>query len=384
MSEKEILGDVSFAGTIKAEEPFCTIAPDLDSRKAPTRTRKMDVINEDIEGGIGYNVPIISPNTIRAMIRDNIARDIIERVGVLDYKTLLFLASGGNMDNKKEKESEVSPRKIYEVVKEFTNNNIVASILGGSLFGVPRIIPGKLICMVAYLKCIETGLGDLSARDLTGGKICFVRKDDSKDFEFFSVLSPEGIEEKFARENQSLQDRKEEQERKKKEKEKARNKNKKTAETDMFASNSNDDDNDTDTDTEGNGNKKKLPSSQMVYSIDDHVKKGAEFKHEMILPGATATEVGAILSALKRFSKMPFLGCYKSKGFGLVSMDYDIYIDGEHNGCVKVTVDRSNGYTVTGFNIVDNEDNLIESCIEAYADYLKNLKEEDIKVPVFE
>jgi len=377
MSEKEILGDVSFAGTIKAEENFCTVAPDLDSKS--TRTRKMNIYNEK-EEEISYNVPIISPNTIRAMLRDNIARDIIERVRALDYKTLLFLASGGNMDNKSE--SEVSSKKIYEVVKEFTNNNIVASIFGGSLFGVPRIIPGKLICMVAYLKCIETGLGDLSARDLTGEKLYFVRKDDSKDFEFFSVLSPEGVEEKFARESQSLQDRKEEQERKKKERDKAKNKNKKTAEADMFASNG-DDDADSDTDTVGNSKKKKLPSSQMVYSIDDYVIKGAEFKHEMILPGATATEVGAILSALKRFARMPFLGCYKSKGFGLVSMNYNIYIDGEHNGNVAVTVDRSNGHTVTSFNIVDNEDNLIESCIEAYADYLKNLKEEDIKVPVF-
>ncbi|MGB9810834.1 MAG: hypothetical protein ACPLSN_03715 [Dictyoglomus turgidum] len=340
-----------FTGIIKTKTPVYNSNPDSQGY-----TNKMVMVGYDNIGV--YEVPVISPNTIRAMLRDNIALDILERVGYgsLDYQTLIFLTSGGTMDPKQKgkKDSETPEnnsggkklRVINDAIDMFRRKNIIASLLGGAC-GL-TIIPGKLICLPAWLMVLEvTGqqtdpsIGSIIEK-IKNNRLTFVRKDDTKDWGFV-YLSSEGIEELEKRELGTVIN-------------KQRKKDKKTADDEENPDNNDD------------STKKEKRTATMLYKIEDYIPAGAKLKHMIIIPNATDEEIGAVYSALRRFAVNPQLGGYKSKGFGLLDMEYNLDIDTDHGvDILRVTED--------GFSYTNN------SYIQKYEQYLERLKLDDIVIP---
>jgi len=355
-----------FKGEITTITPFVNTNPDS------SYTNKMKVLTDT--GNDSVDVPIISPNTIRAKIRDNIALDILEHFGyqAFDYLTLLFLTSGGTMDPKPKKEkgekgeedaasAEGKGKKnkktnnnnsegaklvrIHDAMVRYRQRNVIASLLGGGTGG--EMIPGKMICLPALARVREiidnSDLSLPSVGDIIGYGLSFVRKDDATTL--IPYLNEKGIQELTERElgreaNKALQKEQ--------------------------------DDSDS-----GNGSKKskkrtEKETAQMVHGISDYVVAGVTFDHEIIIPDATEYEVGAVLSALKRLASLPQLGGYKSKGFGFITANYTLTVDDENYTCgVRQTGDREFQFEFYG------PDDLIAE----YSRYISNLKLEDVVIP---
>jgi len=354
---------VIFEGEFKTLSPFCSSDP-ADKSTNVVETRKIRV---HYKGNV-YNIPFLSPNTIRSNLRDNIAKDIIEKFpNQLGYKELLFLTSGGNLEGKEEKGKALKTREVLERIREIRENNIVASIFGGALFHLNKLIPGKLSCGVGYLQCEETtGNDDFPPfKTYIGEKLQFVRSDDTDRWEFFSALSEEGIRDKEEYEIKYKESAKQRQGEKKKKSNGA-----KTENTESLLEIS--------PEGEQKEEQKKTPkiaSSQMIWEIKDYVVEGATFVHELLLVNPKLEEIGAIIRAYERFSEFPYLGCFKNIGFGKMQVKYDIYeIDNkggrENMGSIKVK-------DIKNFEINGEK---IKQALAEYNKYLKNLTYDMIRI----
>ena len=352
---------VIFEGKFKTLAPFCSSDP-TDKSSNEVETRKIGV---HYEGKI-ENIPFLSPNTIRSNLRDNIAKDIIEKFpNQLGYKELLFLTSGGNLEGKEEKSKGLKARDVLERIREIRENNIVASIFGGGLFHLNKLIPGKLSCGVGYLECRETmGSDDFpSFKAYLGEDLQFVRSDDTDRWEFFSALSEEGIKDKEEYEIKYKESAKQRQEEKKK-----KTNGVKTENTESFLE---------DQEGEQKEEQKKTPkvaSSQMIWKIKDYVVEGATFIHELLLVNPTLREVGAIIRAYERFSEFPYLGCFKNIGFGKMQVEYTIKSieNDEETELGYIKIENIKKFEIDG-------DGAIQALAE-YKEYLKNLTYDMIRI----
>ena len=354
---------VIFKGEFKTLSPFCSSDP-ADKSTNAVKTRKISVhYNDNV-----HSIPFLSPNTIRSNLRDNIAKDIIEKFpNQLGYKELLFLTSGGNLEGKEEKSKGLKTRDVLERIREIRENNIVASIFGGALFHLNKLIPGKLICGVGYLQCEETkGNDDFpSYKTYMGKNLQFVRSDDTDRWEFFSALSEEGIRDKEEFEIKYKESAKQRQEEKKKQTNGA-----KTENTESLIEIS--------PEEEQKEEQKKAPkivSSQMIWEIEDYVVEGAIFEHELLLVNPKLEEIGAIIRAYERFSEFPYLGCFKNIGFGKMQVKYDIYEVYDKGG--KKNMGSIEVKDIKNFEINGKE---VKQALEEYNKYFKNLTYNMIKI----
>jgi len=343
---------IIFKGKFTTLSPFCSSDPS-DRKSNETETRKIAVCY----GGQVYRVPFLSPNTIRSMLRDNTAKDIIEKFpNEMGYKELLFLTSGGNLEGKDKAGKELKNKTVLERIREIRNNNIVASIFGGALFHLNKLIPGKLSCGVGYLECRETtGREELpSFESFIGRNLQFVRSDDTDRWEFFSALSVEGVAEKEEYEKMYKESSKKRKEEKKKQS------NEEKAEEEDIGSLEQE---------EGF----RTVSAQMIWKISDYVTKDATFRHELLLVNPTPAEVGALIRAFVRFSEYPYLGCFKNIGFGKMKVEYDIYeIEEKTNYLGSIAVNDTKQFSYNGAKI--------ENALLEYEKYLQTLTYDKIKI----
>jgi len=355
---------VIFSGKFKTLAPFCSSDP-TDKNTNEVETRKISVHYD----GKKENIPFLSPNTIRSNLRDNIAKDIVEKFpNQLGYKELLFLTSGGNLEGKEEKGKTLKTREVLERIREIRENNIVASIFGGALFHLNKLIPGKLSCGIGYLVCRETMKRDdlPSFETYVGKELQFVRSDDTDRWEFFSALSEEGIRDKEEYEIKYKESARQRQEEKKK-----KTNGVKTENTEGILDASQEEE-------QQKEEQKKVPkiaSSQMIWEIKDYVVEGATFMHELLLVNPTLREVGAIIRAYERFSEFPYLGCFKNIGFGKMQVNYDIYEvdnEGERKGIGHIEVKDIKKFEIDG--------DKAKKALAEYKGYLKNLTYDMIRI----
>jgi hypothetical protein len=349
---------VIFEGKFKTLAPFCSSNP-TDKNTNEVETRKISVHYD----GRKENIPFLSPNTIRSNLRDNIAKDIIEKFpNQLGYKELLFLTSGGNLEGKEEKSKGLKVREVLERIREIRENNIVASIFGGALFHLNKLIPGKLSCGIGYLVCRETmGSDDFpSFEDYKGKDLQFVRSDDTDRWEFFSALSEEGIADKEKYEVKYKESARQRQEEKKKKTNGVKTENTESSSEDSSEVEQKE--------------VSKIASSQMIWKIKDYVVEGATFMHELLLVNPTLREVGAIIRAYERFSEFPYLGCFKNIGFGKMQVEYTIKaIENDEEtelGYIKIE-------DIKKFEIDGDE---AKKALAEYKEYLKNLTYDMIRI----
>jgi CRISPR type IV-associated protein Csf2 len=294
-----------FEGEITALEPIFHNTPDDEKGKKGKKKRclKMTFLTET--GPV--EIPIISPNTIRAIIRDNIARDIVEKIGdgKLDYLTLLVLFSGGIID----KGSDVPAKKKFDAIRHLRENNIVVSLLGGA---ANTVIPGKTITSPCILICKETSEnGYVSGYQsempahlfLSKDGLSSVRREDMLNIDVAKYLTDAGMEELIERM-----------------KYKKPKKPKPGEELDVQEESEQEE-----SEQEENGSNKR--TGQMVYGIEDYVIAGSKFYHRIEIEFPKEEEIGAIYGALSRFAEKPTIGSYTSKGFGKVTAHYTLTVD---------------------------------------------------------
>jgi CRISPR type IV-associated protein Csf2 len=331
-----------FEGEITALQPIFHNTPDTGKR-----CLKMTFLSES--GPV--EIPIISPNTIRAIIRDNIASDVVEQIGEgkLDYLTLLVLFSGGIID----KNLTIPAKQKFEGMKTLRENNIVVSMLGGA---VNTMIPGKTITSPCILICKETAEnGYVSKYEsdmpcfsfMSKEGISFIRRDDMYDIEVAKYLSSDGMESLFERMKFK--------------------KPKKTKQNEEIDQNEQEDGQEKDDKQEKAGKR----TGQMVYNIEDYVIAGSKFYHRIEIASPKEEEIGAIYSALSRFAEKPTIGSFVSKGFGKVTANYTLTIDG------STDADTLN-ITQNGFMSQD-----IWGFWEKYKNYINSVTIEKISVPKY-
>jgi CRISPR type IV-associated protein Csf2 len=320
-----------FEGEITALQPIFHNTPDTGKR-----CLKMTFLTE--AGPV--EVPIISPNTIRAIIRDNIACDIVEKIGEgkLDYLTLLVMFSGGIIDEG----SSVSAKQRFDAIRALRENNIVVSMLGGA---ANTMIPGKTVTSPCILICKETAengyvskyKNDTPAFSFISKEgMSFIRREDMFDIEVNKYLSPSGMEDLFERMRPK--------------------KSKKTKQDREKTQNGQEED---------NGKR----TGQMLYGIEDYIIAGSKFYHRIEITSPKEEEIGAIYGALSRFAENPIIGSFASKGFGRVTANYTLTVDS------STDVDNLN-VTQNGFVSQD-----IWGFWEKYKSYINSVTVEKISVP---
>lgn len=287
-----------FQGTITTLLPFVQVMPDMDG----TNHMKVATTNEDGSVMVA-DVPIISPNTIRATLRRNIAIDILEKLGdgSLDYMTIGFITVGGVME--KRTGSQLSPLARHQKVSELKKKNVIASLFGGSVGDM--MIESKIITSPGILICKETGFitgiytEDPAISFIAQGFSWTKRDPAIDDFEIFKKLTPDGITE--------LEQRYIEHKLSKKK--------------------------DENSDDTPDKEKKKRTHANLGEPVQ-YVIPGARFWQVIEISYPTEIEVGAIYSALIRFSQRSKLGSFKSK-MGDVSLSYTVY---DKNGRIIDTI----------------------------------------------
>lgn len=121
-------------------------------------------------------VPVITGNSIRGQIRDNIAAHLLDRLDCrVSKEAFNVLFSGGNING--------TMREDVEKAKQVRQHFPGISLLGAGLGDM--IMAGKMLCSFAYPVCRETvgitGIAsDLSWHNLID-EIEFTRTDDSKN-----------------------------------------------------------------------------------------------------------------------------------------------------------------------------------------------------------
>jgi CRISPR type IV-associated protein Csf2 len=325
-----------FEGEITALQPIFHNTPDTGKR-----CLKMTFLAKD--GPV--EVPIISPNTIRAIIRDNIACDIVEKIGEgkLDYLTLLVMFSGGIIDEG----SSVSAKQRFDAIRHLRENNIVVSMLGGA---ANTMIPGKTVTSPCILICKETAesgyvsrhKSEMPAYSFTSKeRLSFIRREDMLNIDVAKYLTADGMGDLFERMTY-----------------KKPKKAKPGEEPDAQEENEQE---------EKNGSNKR--TGQMVYGIDDYVIAGSKFYHRIEIMSPKEEEIGAIYGALSRFAERPTIGSFISKGFGKVTAHYTLTVDDSEDA-------DSLNITQNGFMSQD-----IWGFWEKYKSYINSVTIEKVSVP---
>jgi hypothetical protein len=356
---------VTIKARFKALSPICQVTEKGESSENKTISkgnvslcRKTPLLYLDPETGNRClaKVPTISAMTIRSLLRTAIAKDITDRfpAGFFDYVTINALygggagipkkrkiASNGNGDGNEEatakgsKKADLSDTQKRMVYGNLQQTNIVLSLLGSSVYDV--ILPGKVSASDLIPVCFETiAAGILTANDNdpvfssyreVRAKDLFeeyqnVRCDRMKDPQVQGLLNQKGVEMLVAAD------------------EDARNKN--------------------------------GQHRQQIFRTEA-ITAGTELRGEISIYNPTEAEVGAIISAFRRFAKKPHIGGKVSIGMGRVDAEFTVY-----------GVDGKEETPIGSFEIIDGKfsnDESLSKFVDAYLNYLKNITEEEIFVP---
>jgi CRISPR type IV-associated protein Csf2 len=300
--------------------------------------RKSTVITTIDNRRIKIEVPTLSPMTIRAMYRCQIAYLMYQAVGDshIDYESLMVMFQGGGGFAKQ----SAHFADVMKHIEEVKGDNVGLALFGASMKGVPS--HGKVIVSEARPICRETIAsgalwGDydankyesLSASDLIVRED-FYRQDIFKRPEILSLLSEDGIK-AMMEHDEKLAEQK-------------NNKGEK--------------------DENGKKVKKdKVQPRQMPYSLEV-IPAGTEFDQYIIVKNATEIEVGAFLAALQQFAKAPFIGALSSQGKGALAIEYKVKAGDREFG--TVSVDGKGGFNA--------KDGLLEDYLAVFNSYLDDLR----------
>jgi len=345
--------NVTARGIIKTLSPLCQIEKsDKINNKLIVIHRRDKYLVRDAENNLrAISVLAPSSNTPRAAIRDLMAADItdalLKKGTKLGYKSLLVLFVGGGGVEKESK------RSLAEI-EQLKEKNVVLSLLGAS---PDKIIAGKTVVGMPVLLCNETvtsGLVPPRWYNDFGSSLPFytdvldvkqlVRHDDLQNYDVLTRLSEQGFAEmeKF---EVALAVKKAEKDAKKDDK-----KEEKPSE------------------------KKSETSRQTIYNVETIVP-GAMFYHYITVRKPRSLEIGALLGALRRFSADPFIGGGSNRGYGEISINYDVSIDDEVVGTVKVN-DNSN----RKFDIDDLSGTVLSDALAEYDNYIENITAEQVAI----
>lgn len=283
---------LKIVGNWKARTPICQKPPAPKKGSSPFPVSYQRVCYGE-EGCKKFaDVPVISGNAVRSMIREKMNKAILQRLepGTMDLDTLLAQCIGGAFSATARTKAE-----IHQTILDVRRRNLLIDLLGCATRQT-GMIRGRISVHDALAECAETGFpGYPSAKDLlfTAG---YSRKDDTEDFEIFSMLSPEGVEELAGQEETAEKTRK--------------GRNGKAVSEEK-----------SDEVGEPDGEGEKQAFLGQIYSVDA-VASGTEFIQEIVADGLCDAQIGAIIAAFRDFAGWPVIGGMANKGFGKVDLAF--------------------------------------------------------------
>lgn len=347
-----------FTGDLTALSHMIQIKP-MSEKKAPGGYENvsfgttMQIIAQNDKGDpyiAEFPVPA-SGNTIRSIVRNNISKDIIEKVYTgWDYLTLVTMFAGGTIKKETDKDKKTKTDKDKKDKKatvaeedekkelskgdsianrialfNWQQRNLVISLLGTA--AIKDMLPGKAIFTPLIPYTAETagmipgtnGLTLPSAASVLGTDYIYkIRKDDTNTVELLSVMNESEIAKKISYE--------------------------------------------------------KGDNINMLAGVSDYLLAGTRLYHTIEIINPTAEEIGAVYSALERFSEKPYLGAMSAVGWGKVEGTYTLKVDGEKIDTIRI-------------NDTMKEDKKAFECgdkggyYKSYKTYLDNLTYDDIRFP---
>lgn len=240
-----------------------------------------------VQGGAIHDVPILTGNSFRGLLRDCGMRYMMRVLGdpPLTPGAFYLLFSGGTLGDK-------GPRGLdVDLARQLQRTIPLLGVFGGAVGN--QILRGKLRMGYAWLVCRETAhllpVSDPDAPEplhsmwdlLT--RIEQTRTDDAKNEHLRQLIAPG---------SRLLMEAKERSAR--------------TAEVDTDAG----------------------AHQQMRYATEV-VAPGAQFAHELWLDAVTDLEYAAFLCALAEWNRAPFLGGKSGQGYGKVRLQYDQWASSE-------------------------------------------------------
>ena len=343
--------NVTARGIIKTLSPLCQIEKsDKINNKLIVIHRRDKYLVRDAENNLrAISVLAPSSNTIRATIRDLLSADItdalLKKDVKLGYKSLLTLYVGGGG-------VEGGTKRSLEDIEKLKAQNVVLSLLGAS---PDKIIAGKTIVGMPVLVCEETvTAGLVPARwyndfgslphytDVLDVKQ-LVRHDDLQDYEVVTRLSEQGFLEMEAF-DMALATKKA-----------GKGAKKDGAEDDK-------------------AEKKSETSRQTIYNVET-VIPGVIYYHYITIRNPRNVDIGALLGALRRFATDPYIGGGSSRGYGEISINYDVAVDDEVIGMLKVNENSSRK-----FEIDDLSGTVLSDALAEYDAYIANITAEQVAI----
>lgn len=288
------------------EQPLCQIAfagKEGKKEKGESENIKLALAVDIGEGAKAVRqVPIISGNTIRNAIRDNLARVLTSGVpdGDAGYHDTFAQFSGGTLDGK----TPADKAAVYNGISTWQQKNPLIHLMGAA-HPFTGIIEGNIFVAdgVPALKGLQayTGVEGSVALNDVFCKRTYVRKDTlSRDPEVFALLSDEGVE-ALANADANV-------------KKKKATKNGDGDDTNASADSS---------DTADASSVESASSRQMPYTIS-YLPAGIQVVSSIVVLAPTALMTGALVAALRRFAEVPILGGLRAKGYGLISANIDV------------------------------------------------------------
>ncbi len=347
---------VIFEGRILAETGIYQPSP-VKGREGDNLSLSVAVQTED--GWQVVRVPVISGNTIRAILRDNISKDILFKFdNIDDFDLVNIMLSGGTI----EKTDVLAPDKLA-LIEEFRRKNVVVSLFGGAH---PKlgIMAGKLISHYALPLVKETAhlLGMSPEQLLPAFKVTdeigFIRKDDLNSPDVLQLVSSEVIQRYQELIEQAIETKKKREEEKKKQKLQAEMK-KKGIEVEAVE------------EIEVKEiNEEKVKKQAFIQMIQTHqyIVAGTEFVHKLVVCSPDDKEIGALLTGFSYFAKHPYIGSAKSRGFGRIRFSYTVTVDG------KKAFDFKNKDIGHLLWVNHDDEYSFERFIRAYEEYRDGLK----------
>lgn len=259
-----------------------------------TQLRREKFVNTN---GKVYEVPTISGNSIRGILRDKGMFDMCSKLGYgtdekegiikgLPLQAFYFLFSGGALVSSGGSSLDVGYfRKLKSLIP-------LVSIFGGAMGN--SIMPGKIKVGKLIPICKETQhiipSRYLPEQVSTIWDYCqiemFTRKDDAKNDKYLPIITKKELASK-------------------------------EKQMDIFGGAKNEEEIET--------IEKPQNPQQMMYNIET-LSAGTKFFWEIVLEDVTNIELEAFLSALLQFQKTPYLGGKSATGHGKISVEFDNWI----------------------------------------------------------
>ena len=350
-NEKRLVG----VATVTAVQPICQMA--FGNKKTGGSENKKEIISMQMcfEDGIMRRVPVISGNSVRALLREALAKRIFRDIapGTTDYYSLFGIFSGG-MITGASKFDKGTIEQVFKRISAWRGNNPVVNLFG---CGHPAtsIIDGRLslrdgIPTIQGLAQFTGEAGTLTLHDIISVRT-YTRNDKlSRNEEVFNLLSKgeDGILEMVA--------------------------------SDMAAkSKKAEDAEDTD---KGEESSSGAVMRQMPFA-NEYIPAGTKFIIWLNILQPTKMEIGTLLGAFREFAKNPVIGGLTSKMYGLVNMDISLRLYDTDSGYSEQIgnihiLDYINASTsnVPAFSI-ENDTGILSESLDEFEKFLGTVKSAD-------